>query len=240
MVMYGAGRTRTGRRARADRRLAVVALAVAAIAAGCGGSSSGGSSPAAGSSAGSGPASGSSSGSGGSGTSAPGGALAGGPSGGVPATTPAAGGPTASIDCGSVIATSAAPATGRSVILGAVALPAFQPVAAATSGSTDPSARLFAKVGLQVRAGTTVELTVPSALTSRARIGWGSGAAPSADVRISCPVGAGASGQPWVTFAGGFYASAPFCLPLIVRTPTATASVTIGIGTSCRQSGPVR
>ncbi|MGF7236391.1 MAG: hypothetical protein ACQSGP_15715 [Frankia sp.] len=241
MVTYGGTRVGGERCARAGRRLAVVMLAVAAMAAGCGGSSGGGSSPGAAGGSGGATASGGLNGSTAAGPSA--GVSSGGrASGSATATAPTDAGAssTASVDCHSVISTSAAPSAGRSIILGAVALPGYQQVPATASGSADPAARLFAKIGLQVRAGTTVELAVPSALTSRARIGWGSGAGPSASVRVSCPTGTGSPGQPWVTFAGGFYASSPFCLPLVVRTPSAVASVTIGIGTSCRQSGPVR
>jgi hypothetical protein len=145
----------------------------------------------------------------------------------------------AGIACDSAIGTAGAPSPGRIVILGVVALPVNQRLQASASGSGNPASKLFAKAGLEVRAGATVDLTVPPALTSRARIGWGRYAAPGTTVHVSCPASTGSAGAPWIDFAGGFYASAPFCLPLTVRTPTASASVRIGIATACRQSGPV-
>jgi hypothetical protein len=112
-----------------------------------------------------------------------------------------------------------------------VAVPAG-PLQVAFSGETDPAVGLFAKWGLEVRAGAAVDLQVAPGSEGRARIGWGNPGVPGVAVHVpACP---GPSGQMgWLAFAGGSWVAQPLCVPLIVRSHGQQAQVHLGVGVPC-------
>ena len=139
------------------------------------------------------------------------------------------------LDCGSFIGGHAPPAS-MQVVLGVVALPASPRYSALqTSLSGDGPLRLFAKTGLLVKPGTTFELIVPAAFTSRLVIGWGSPATPSDRLLVGNCAGPGGG---WVAFAGGYWVDHPACVPVIVRAGGKEQQVHIGVGTACPGQQP--
>jgi hypothetical protein len=144
------------------------------------------------------------------------------------------GGDSRSVPCGEAIDVLAAPPSDLPVVLGVVALPIGKLLEVAASGETVPGAALFAKWGLVVRAGETVDLQVAPGWAGRAFVGWGSPASPAPGVRASCQATAG-QGQ-WLAFAGGYWVDQPACLPLIVRSHGQQAQVQIGVGVVCPTS----
>ena len=132
------------------------------------------------------------------------------------------------------------PAPDLEVIFGAVALPTTTTASAlqtAPSGKSDPALRLFAKTGLVVKRGETIELEVPENVRSQLAIGWGGApSTPTWLVRISCPRTAEQSG--WFAYAGGYWLHKPACLPLIVRVGHRAQVVHLGLGTPCPGQRP--
>ena len=112
-----------------------------------------------------------------------------------------------------------------------VAVPDARVMSAHDSGEPDPAARLFAKWGLVVRAGSVVDLRVAPGWADRARIGWGNGT-PAATVTVhACPPEDGPA--QWVAFVGGTWVAQAACVPLIVTSNGQTDHVNLGIGTPC-------
>jgi hypothetical protein len=123
------------------------------------------------------------------------------------------------------------------VVLDAVALPTspgYSALQGADSGSTP---RLFAKTGLLVRAGVESRVELPASVASNVGIGWsGWPAQPSRTVVVpACP---DLEGTGWLTFAGGYWADQPLCLPVDVRAGDRQQRVEIGIGTPCPGQAP--
>jgi hypothetical protein len=89
-----------------------------------------------------------------------------------PATTtsPAS---TASLACQDAIASEDSPDSYLSVVFNQVALPTSNALQANRSSEQDPSARLFAKIGLFIASGASFELIVPAEWVGRLMIGWG-------------------------------------------------------------------
>jgi hypothetical protein len=142
--------------------------------------------------------------------------------------------------CGDYIDTRPPP-TGWQVVLGVSALPTAPNSPAlqtGRSGLPEPAARLFAKTGLLIRAGSTFQLVVPAALAHRLAIGWGSSASPAKGVAVNgCrPRTPGGSG--WLAYAGGFWLPHPACVSLLVETDGRKARVPFGLGTPCRGQKP--
>lgn len=134
------------------------------------------------------------------------------------------------------------PWQGLTVVLGVVGLPASphmaQALQTALTGSRDPAARLFAKQGLVVRAGTRFDLLVPARLRDRLSIGWGNagGGHVGSTIRVAA-CRAGRNGG-WLAFAGGYYVRSPMCAPLIVDARGMRRRVWIGIGKACPGQRP--
>lgn len=132
------------------------------------------------------------------------------------------------------------PPEAMGVIFGAVALPTKEGIPAlqtAPTGETDPALRLFAKTGLRVRRGATVEIEVPKSARSQLAIGWGGApSTPAWLVRLTCPPAPGPSG--WFSYVGGYWLPKPACLPLIVRVGHQEQVVHIGLGTPCPGQRP--
>ena len=141
-------------------------------------------------------------------------------------------------DCAHAVAQQRDPGSTYQVVAGAVAVPAGDQVLqpAEQTPGVGPT-RLFAKWGLLVRTGTTVELSLPPGWGERARIRWGDpGAEPASAVTVvSCTAGSGAG--PWSVFTGGTWVAEPDCVPIHIRTATEQATVELSIGTPCGRPG---
>jgi hypothetical protein len=131
-----------------------------------------------------------------------------------------------------------APTPELTVVLGVVALPTAETMAAAlqtsASGEVDPSARLFAKWGLYVRADAALELIVPDEVADRFSIGWG----PPAPRTRRLVVDRCRGNSEWLAFVGGYWVRDPGCMPLLVRTGGQEQRVLIGIGAPCHGQHP--
>ncbi|MEW2442955.1 hypothetical protein [Micromonospora marina] len=104
----------------------------------------------------------------------------------------------------------------------------------ASSDEAGPT-RLFAKWGLHVRAGATVEVQVAPGWLDRARIGWGAGAEPVTTVQVeACPA---ADSSAWSVFTGGTWVAVPGCVPLTIRSQGRETVTRLSVGAACEQSG---
>jgi hypothetical protein len=126
---------------------------------------------------------------------------------------------------------------GMHSMLGRVGLPTGRPLQLGIGNGTTAWPR-YAKNGLMVQRAKPFELIVPEAWRNRLRLSWGQ--APLATrIRVQgCP--ASVPGEKWLAFAGGFYAKAPGCMPVIVRAGAEERRVRIGVGARCPgQTAPV-
>lgn len=138
----------------------------------------------------------------------------------------------ATLRCADHIATPDSPAGDLQVIEDAVALPT-----AASSGPLQASADggrsrswLFAKRGLLVRTGRSVDLVVPQNERHRLVLQWGKPGKLTWRLHVSCPH----SYAKWLAFPGGYYVSSRNCVSLIVRSADHDDHrVEIGIGAHC-------
>ena len=125
------------------------------------------------------------------------------------------------------------------IVLGVVALPTSPRAAALGTTSVndpDPSLRLFAKTGLFIKVGTPFELIVPDQPAGRLAIGWGPNSTPSRRVIVANCADGRHTG--WLDYPGGYWLSAPACVPLIVRADGKDQLVHIGLGTPCPGQQP--
>ena len=120
-------------------------------------------------------------------------------------------------------------------MLGVVALPTSPAYGALqTSLTGDAGAqRLFAKTGLQIKAGAAFDLIVPDGTVLT--IGWGQ---EMASRRLHVPACPSAGGDGWLAYAGGYYTARPACVPLIVAAAGRRQQVHIGLGTPCPGQQP--
>jgi hypothetical protein len=124
------------------------------------------------------------------------------------------------------------------VVLGVVALPVspgYPALQTSLSGYGSGALRLFAKTGLVIRPGITLELIVPASFADRFRIGWGTSAAPSQRVVVN---NCSNPGGGWLAYAGGYWIDHPACVPIIVRAGGKQREVHIGVGTPCPGQRP--
>jgi hypothetical protein len=139
--------------------------------------------------------------------------------------------PSALLACQGAIASEAEPPAYQTVLLNQVGLPRTA-LQASPSGEADPSARLFAKAGLDVASGASFELSVPDEWVGRLTIGWGGPATRTSNFYVS-GCNATAPQERWLVFPGGFWVGEPACAPLLVRSGAQEQVVQIGIGTAC-------
>lgn len=164
---------------------------------------------------------------------------AGGQPSGHPGGNPASG--VRDLPCREFIATQP-PAHNMRVILGVVALPTSPPLRralqTARSDLHDPAARLFAKWGLDVRAGARLRLIVPNRLRTRFSIGWGNAGEGHRGSTIVVDACSGPPGAKWLVYAGGFYVRDTFCAPVTVAAHQQRRRVPIGVGKACPGQRP--
>ncbi|GAA0420761.1 hypothetical protein Aca07nite_11330 [Actinoplanes capillaceus] len=140
--------------------------------------------------------------------------------------------PAQTAPCPAVIDHVAEPPAGYRVVGENIALPDEDTVHRPNESGQEGPARLFAKFGLLVRAGTTTELSLPPEWSERARIGWGQQEPAMSQTVTGCPPGWGDGA--WSVFAGGVSVIEPDCVPIRVG-PDAIAEVSIG--TPCSRPG---
>jgi len=141
------------------------------------------------------------------------------------------------LPCGDVIASAEGPAPGHTVLLGQVALPTAVALQANPSGESETAARLFAKDGLQVRPGASLEISIPADASGQASIGWGNpGKRTSRLVIAGC--GKSSTEKAWLVYAGGYWVARPMCLPLVVTSGPESRQISIGIGEACPGQAP--
>jgi hypothetical protein len=114
------------------------------------------------------------------------------------------------------------------VVAGAVAVPTGRVLQASLSGEKDPAAKLFAKWGLMVRTGETVQITVAPGSTDKARVGWGAPGTPALTVRLT-----GCAPGSWNVFAGGTWVASPACVPLVIRAAGRSEQARLPVGVAC-------
>ena len=139
------------------------------------------------------------------------------------------------LPCAASIGGRPGPPVSYRVVVENVGVPTEQVLQVSASGETDPAVGLFAKWGLEVRAGVAVDLQVAPGWEDRARIGWGNPGSPGVAVHV--PACAGSSEAPWLAFAGGTWVRQPACVPLIVRSQGREAQVRLGVGVPCASAG---
>jgi hypothetical protein len=145
------------------------------------------------------------------------------------------------LPCGEFIDTQP-PERDMRVILGVVALPTSPHLGRALqterSDLGDPAARLFAKSGLDIRAGARFRLIVPDWLRGRFSIGWGNAGEGHVGTTIVVDACRASRGAKWLGYAGGYYVRDPFCAPLIVAAHRRRRQVRIGVGKACPGQRP--
>jgi hypothetical protein len=135
-----------------------------------------------------------------------------------------------------------APERDMRVFLGVVALPASphlrQALQTTRSDLRDPAARLFAKTGLEIRAGARLRLIVPDRLRDQFSIGWGNAGEGHRGTTIVVNSCTGPPGARWLAYAGGYYVRDPFCASLLVAAHRQQRRVRIGVGKACPGQRP--
>ena len=137
------------------------------------------------------------------------------------------------LDCHGSLRRTEIPPVDYDTILDSVALPTSRTYSAALqtslTGETGPT-RLWAKAGLSVRSAAAVEITLPSSVSDRARIGWDIPASPTVGLSTS---GCDKNAEGWMSFPGGFWVSEAICLPVDITAHSKTVRVLIGVGAPC-------
>ncbi len=129
-----------------------------------------------------------------------------------------------------------APPRGMRLVLGVVALPG-RPVESRALQTGRDGARLFAKSGLWVRAGSRFELIVPMEFRGRLTMTWGDAGEGNHGTEMIDP-GCRGSDSPWVNYVGGYWVAHPLCGTLIVASGGRRRRIRIGIGTPCPGQRP--
>jgi hypothetical protein len=118
------------------------------------------------------------------------------------------------------------------LVAGVAAVPTGRLFQVSPSGEHGPAVKLFAKWGLVVRTGRTVQIAVAPGWENKARVGWGNPGTPATSVRVTaCPVGSAPA--PWTAFAGGTWVAAPACVPFVIRAGGRSERIRFPIGVPC-------
>ncbi|WP_433789543.1 hypothetical protein [Actinoplanes sp. CA-252034] len=140
------------------------------------------------------------------------------------------------VGCTDAIAREDSPGETYQVVAGAAAVPSSDQVlepAEHTSG--EGPTRLFAKWGLLVRSGATVDVALLPGWADRARLSWGDTEVEPADaVRVT----ACGDGAAWSVFAGGTWVAEADCVPIRITTADGTEAIAeLSIGAPCSRPG---
>jgi hypothetical protein len=129
------------------------------------------------------------------------------------------------------------PPVGRTVVLGAVALPTERALSVVRSGLA-PEARLWTKDGLIVSTDSAVELRVADEWRGKFAFEWGQRHdGPVEQLRVpACARSRGAGN--WLAFTGGYYVADPACVAMIVSVGGVEQRVEIGLGAPCAGQEP--
>ncbi|GAA4587115.1 hypothetical protein BJY16_008132 [Actinoplanes octamycinicus] len=130
-----------------------------------------------------------------------------------------------SLDCAAPIDTLAAPPAGYTPMLDAVAL-STELLQANDSGD----GTLFAKTGLLIRTGHPAELLVPR---GRAEVEWGNTGDRERAAHLHIPACPKFGAGDWQVYPGGYYVTAPVCLPVEVRADGRTTTIHVPVGKAC-------
>ena len=145
------------------------------------------------------------------------------------------------LPCNEFIGTQA-PERDMRLILGVVALPTSphsrRALQTTRSDLHDPAAGLFAKSGLEIRAGARLRLIVPDRLRDELSIGWGNAGEGHRGTTITVDNCTGPPGVRWLAYAGGYYVRAPLCASLLVTARRQQRRVRIGVGKACLGQRP--
>lgn len=152
------------------------------------------------------------------------------PAGGV--QRPPVAGAVVQLSCNTSIAAEPALPAGYRLVLRGLAVPVVRVLEVHETGAAEPTNRLFAKWGLVVRAGVALDLQLKPGWADRARISWGSSAAPGVAVHVPACQPPSGKGR-WLVFAGGTWVKQPACVPLIVRFRGQVVEVPLGVGVPC-------
>jgi hypothetical protein len=129
------------------------------------------------------------------------------------------------------------PPAGRTVILGAVALPTERALSIVRSGLA-AEARLWTKDGLIVSTDSAVELRVADEWRGKFAFEWGQRRdGPVEQLRVpACAASRGVGN--WLAFTGGYYVADPACVAMIVTVGGVEERVEIGLGAPCAGQDP--
>lgn len=129
------------------------------------------------------------------------------------------------------------PPAGRSIVLGAVALPTERALSAVAGGPT-ADAGLWSKDGLIVSTDSAVELRVADEWRGKFGFRWGQpNDSPVERIRVpACAASRGAG--TWLGFTGGYYVAEPACVALVVNVAGVEQRVELGIGAPCAGQDP--
>lgn len=122
------------------------------------------------------------------------------------------------------------------VVLDSVALPTRK--ALGTSQGADPTSLYFTKQPLFVRARRSIRLRVTAAWRDKASMNFGNSERTNELVVTACEPRSRHSPFKWLTFIGGFYVTAPACVPIAVTAGHRTRVVHVGIGAACSGQAP--
>jgi hypothetical protein len=140
------------------------------------------------------------------------------------------------VGCPEAISQEDDPGETYQVVAGAAAVPAGDRVLEpALQTSDEGPTRLFAKWGLLVRTGATVDLSLLPGWADRARLSWGdTGVEPATAVRVT----ACRDGAAWSVFAGGTWVAEADCVPIRITAATGEEdTVELSIGAPCSRPG---
>ena len=129
------------------------------------------------------------------------------------------------------------PPAGRTIVLGAVALPTERALSA-VRGGLEPEARLWTKDALIVSTDSAVELRVADEWRGKFSFNWGQPADRRVE-RVRVPACAATRGVGnWLAFTGGYYVADPACVAMIVIVGGVVQRVEIGLGAPCAGQDP--
>ena len=130
------------------------------------------------------------------------------------------------------------PPAGRTVVLGAVALPTERALSTVRSGDLAPAARLWTKDALIVSTDSAVELRVADEWRGKFAFEWGQRRdGPVEHLRVPACASSRGTGA-WLGFTGGYYVADPACVAMIVSVGGVGQRVEIGVGAPCAGQDP--